>query len=87
MLSSHVLGALETKDLSRNRGEMPQTPWKATRCRSVGLSSCLSNIYTLRGKGASDSNLLPLETAYLAECLGIHQASIVDLFQFCTVLT
>lgn len=46
-----------------------------------------SNIYTLSVEGESHSDLLPLETACLAGCLGIYQAYPVALFQFCTLLT
>lgn len=47
----------------------------------------LSNIYTHSVEGESNSNLLPLHTACLAGWLGISQADIVDLLQFCTLLT
>lgn len=76
-------------DGKTNRGAVPQawTPWKATRHWSLGLGTCLSNIYTLSVEGESNSNPLPRETACLAGCLGIYQAYIVDLLQFCTLLT
>lgn len=74
--------------MDRNRGEVSLDSLESNQtlvCWLVQL--LLSNIYTLSEEGESNSNLLPLETACLAGCLGIYQAYIVDLFQFCILLT
>lgn len=76
------------KDVNRNRGAVPLDSLESNQilvCWPEQLP--LSNIYTLSKEGESNSNLLPLETVYLAGCLGIYQAYIVDLFQICTLLT